>query len=206
MKTSNKFTSSRLFSAPFFFLIYNIPIWTGSVFLAKISAFLMIPFLAGFELTDYFDGFYARKKNEVSDFGKIFDPFADVILNLTIFACGFSSFSAQIGSYMPIVIFVFLIYREFSQSFIRMVAIKNGIAIAARKSGKLKTVFYIISGFLMIIIESAIRFGADLSRIADFSTLKNITVFFFFVSLLLSYISFIDYLKTFSSVLTRDKD
>ena len=89
MKTSNKFTFSRLVFAPVFFLIYNIPLWTGNDLLAKISAFIMIPLLAVFELTDYFDGHYARKNGEVSDFGKLFDPFADVMLNLTVFACSF---------------------------------------------------------------------------------------------------------------------
>ena len=82
MKLSNKFTLARAIFAPIFFLIFNIPTWLNSDVLSKISAFIMIPLLAVFELTDYWDGHYARKNGEVSDFGKIFDPFADVILNL----------------------------------------------------------------------------------------------------------------------------
>ena len=42
MKTSNKFTTMRVAFAPVFFLIYNIPLWTQSELLYKISAFCMI--------------------------------------------------------------------------------------------------------------------------------------------------------------------
>lgn len=199
MKTSNKFTFSRLVFAPVFFLIYNIPLWTGNDLLAKISAFIMIPLLAVFELTDYFDGHYARKNGEVSDFGKLFDPFADVMLNLTVFACSLKSSDSSMGSYIPLVIFVFIMYREFSQSFLRMVATRQGIAIAARKGGKIKTVFYIISGFAFLAVESAIRLGI-LDFSAYYSIVRYVLTGFFAVCLLLSYISFIDYLKNFSSV------
>ena len=198
MKTSNKFTFARLIFAPFFFLIYNIPLWTGDFLLAKISAFIMIPLLAIFELTDYFDGHYARKYGEVSDFGKIFDPFADVMLNLTVFICSMKSFDSALGGYMPMVIFVLILYREFSQSFLRTVATKHGIAIAARKSGKIKTVFYIISGFAMLGAESAIRLGLDIAFL--YPAIKIFLITMFSLCLLLSYLSFADYIKNFSSV------
>ena len=86
-----------------------------------------------------------------------------------------------------------------SQSFLRMVATRQGIAIAARKGGKIKTVFYIISGFAFLAVESAIRLGI-LDFSAYYSIVKYVLTGFFAVCLLLSYISFIDYLKNFSSV------
>ena len=157
-----------------------------------------MPLLAVFELTDYWDGHYARKNNEVSDFGKIFDPFADVILNLTVFACAVSS------GYMPMVIFILILYREFSQTFLRMAALKKGVAIAARKGGKLKTVFYIISGFFFLALESYRRFAfQSVSQASDEkiqSTLLVITHVLFVISLILSWGSFIDYLKSFYKI------
>lgn len=113
MKVSNKFTFARLIFAPVFFLLYNIPIWTGNKTLAFISAALMIPSLIVMELTDYWDGHYARKNNEVSDLGKLFDPFADVMLNLTVFISAMNSFDSKMGSYMPVIIFILIMYREF---------------------------------------------------------------------------------------------
>lgn len=208
MKVSNKFTVARLIFAPIFFLLYNIPIWTGNKMLAFISACIMIPSLIVMELTDYWDGHYARKHNEVSDLGKLFDPFADVMLNLTVFISALNSFDAKMGSYMPLVIFVLIMYREFCQNFLRMLAIRQGVAIAARKGGKVKTVFYIISGFFMLAAESFIRFGLveicnakfGIDFTAFYPCAKIVIQAFYVVCLVLSYTSFIDYLKKFGSV------
>ena len=111
---------------------------------------IAIPCLLFAELTDFLDGFYARKNNEVSDFGKLFDPFADVILHLTTMICYMFTFGSE-GGYMYPVLFMLLMIREFSQNFLRMVAAKQGVAIAARKGGKLKTVVYIVSGFYALL-------------------------------------------------------
>lgn len=208
MKVSNKFTFARLVFAPIFFLLYNIPIWTGNKTLAFISAALMIPSLIVMELTDYWDGHYARKNNEVSDLGKLFDPFADVMLNLTVFVSAMNSFDSKMGSYMPVIIFVLIMYREFCQNFLRMLAIRNGVAIAARKSGKVKTVFYIISGFFMLAAECFIRFGLvevfnvhfGIDVTAFYSYVKLVIQALYVVCLVLSYTSFIDYIKNFGSV------
>lgn len=198
MKLSNTFTTMRLVFAPIFFLLYNIPLWTHSELLCKISSFIMLPLLALFELTDYFDGYFARKNGEVSDFGKLFDPFADVILNLTVFLCATQSVSTEISTYIPLVIFVFILYREFSMNFVRMIAVSKGVAIAARKGGKIKTVFYITSGFFALLIESLLRLNIHIPYLLHF---KIVAVILFSICLLLSYISFIDYIKTFCKIL-----
>lgn len=194
MKVSNRFTLSRALFAPFFFLIYNLPLWLHSNTFSFASACILAPLLALFELTDYWDGHYARKYNEVSDFGKIFDPFADVILNLTVFACAVSS------GYMPMVLFILILYREFSQTFLRMAALKKGVAIAARKGGKLKTVFYIISGFFFLLIESYKRLSLSFIPENVCDILLCTVKVFFVICVLLSWGSFIDYLKSFYKV------
>ncbi|MBD5426992.1 MAG: CDP-diacylglycerol--glycerol-3-phosphate 3-phosphatidyltransferase [Treponema sp.] len=202
MKLSNKFTLMRVCFAPIFFLIYSIPIWTGSVLLQQISAYCMIPLLIIFELTDFFDGYYARKRGEVGDFGKLFDPFADVMLNLTVFLCAMTSVNRIFGGYMPSLIFVLILYRELSMNFLRMIASKQGVAIAARKGGKLKTVSYIVSGFFALAVESAIRLGYGLGGYG--SELHTVAVVLFSICLVLSYLSFIDYLRIFASILKKD--
>lgn len=202
MTLSNRFTLARAVFAPIFYLIYNIPVWFDSRILSVISACIMIPLLAVVEVTDYWDGHYARKYNEVSDFGKIFDPFADVILNLTVFLCALSS------GYMPFVLFVLIFYREFSQSFLRMAALKKGIAIAARMGGKLKTVFYIISGFFFLTLESYTRFAfpfiPDFVDVIIKAVLRYSTLTLFVVCVLLSWGSFIDYIKSFYSIIKKN--
>ena len=170
--------------------------------LQQISAYCMIPLLIVFELTDFFDGYYARKRGEVGDFGKLFDPFADVMLNLTVFLCAMTSVNRIFGGYMPSLIFVLILYRELSMNFLRMIASKQGVAIAARKGGKLKTVSYIVSGFFALAMESALRLGYGLGGYC--SELHTVAVVLFSVCLALSYLSFIDYLRIFASILKKD--
>ena len=202
MKVSNRFTLARAIFAPVFYLIFNLPNWLHSDILGIISACIMIPLLAVFELTDYWDGHYARKYNEVSDFGKLFDPFADVTLNLTVFLCAVSS------GYMPITIFVFILYRELSQNFLRMAALKKGVAIAARIGGKLKTVFYIIAGFFFLTIESYSRFHFSFipPKVDEIIRLcfHWSTISLFVICLILSWASFIDYIKSFYSLVVKE--
>lgn len=201
MKTSNKFTVARVISSPILFLIYFIPVWAkaepGSL-LAILSVAFSIPLLIIAELTDYFDGHYARLHNEVSDFGKMFDPFADVFLHLSMFTCFVFS------GYMPVIFYILILYREFSQNFLRMVAAKTGTAIAARKGGKVKTVFYVATCFVILAQESFIRLGF-INYFDSVQFLMNIFEYtrdgFFVICVLLSYISFIDYLKNFGKIL-----
>ena len=195
MKTSNKFTLTRIVFAPIFFILYFIPIWTG--LFTKASLLVAIPLLCFAEFTDYLDGHYARKHNEVSDFGKIFDPFADVILHMTTFFCLITSVEQGLG-YTPRFVFILIMYREMGQTFLRMVAAKQGIAIAARKGGKLKTVVYVVSGFYALFLELLVR----LELVPGcFGALKIAALCLFILSLILSYSSFIDYLIHFGKTL-----
>lgn len=211
MKTSNKFTLCRVIAAPIFFIIYFLPSWLGleNGSAISIASFcVLVPLLVFSELTDYWDGHYARKYNEVSDFGKMFDPFADVFLHLSIFTCFVFS------GYMPTVCFVLIFYREFSQNFLRMVAAKQGTAIAARMGGKFKTVFYVISCGVALGADGFVRTGiSDLlitSSIATKDTMEfvdkilhYVTYGFFSFCVLFAYTSFLDYLKNFGSVLKK---
>ena len=199
MKTSNKFTITRIIFAPVFFLLYFVTIWTG--LFPKLSIIIAIPLLCFAEFTDYLDGHYARKHNEVSDFGKLFDPFADVILHMTTFACLMFSANPEMTGYTPRFIFILIMYREMSQTFLRMVAAKQGIAIAARKGGKVKTVCYVVSGFYALFLEALVRF----EYIPEcFGVLKIICTCLFVISLVLSYASFTDYLIHFGKTLKQN--
>jgi len=196
MKTSNKFTLCRIILAPVFFILYFIPVWLKSEpssFISIASVCLLIPLLAYAELTDYFDGHFARTHGEVSDFGKMFDPFADVFLHLSTFTCFVFS------GYMPVIFYVLILYREFSQMFLRMIAAKQGTAIAARKGGKLKTVFYVASCFFALAHESVKRLG--FAEYLNLSVVLYIGYGFFAICVILAYVSFVDYLKNFGSIL-----
>ena len=84
-------------------------------------------------LTDYIDGQIARKRNQVSDFGKFLDPLADKLLTIaamTMF-CEWGIMSAWA--------LMLVLTREFAVTGLRLVAVGKGKVIAAGWSGKVKT-------------------------------------------------------------------
>src|SRR5574344_2977226 len=198
MKTSNKFTFARIILSPVLFVVYFLPVWMkaepGSM-LSTVSVCIAIPLLAFMEFTDYLDGHFARKHHEVSDFGKMFDPFADVIVHLTTFA------SFMLTGYMPAFLFILIVYREFSMNFFRMVAAKKGTAIAARKGGKLKTVTYVVSGFFSLLQEAFVRCGLDTLWHINMPVLHVVGICLYALSVVLAYASFVDYLVHFGKLL-----
>lgn len=84
-------------------------------------------------ITDFIDGYIARTRKQISDFGKFLDPLADKLLTLaamTVF-CQWGVFPAWA--------LMIVLTREFAVSGLRMVAGPKGKVIAAGKSGKFKT-------------------------------------------------------------------
>jgi CDP-diacylglycerol--glycerol-3-phosphate 3-phosphatidyltransferase len=187
MRLADKLTWLRGFLAPVFFLIYFIPVWTGCF--ARVSVFVMIPLLAFAELTDYFDGYFARKRCEVSDFGKIFDPFCDVLLNITVLFC------LTLSGYIPAFALLLIVYREFVINFVRMMALQKGVAIGARKGGKIKTVTYIVTCFYALSLECYRRLGFDLPPFT-----RGISAALTVICVALAYISLTDYLVCFKNL------
>jgi len=191
MKLANFFTSIRIFLAPLFFIFFFLPKWVG--FDAKLSVVILIPLFIFMEFTDFLDGYFARKQNTVSAFGKLFDPFADVFANLTVLYC------FVLSGYFPAILFLLVLYREIGIQFVRMLASKKGVAIGARKGGKTKTVLYIIAASFSLALESALRLGFDLNSFAPIA--RNINLLLYVIAVIVSVLSFIDYLVHFSSIL-----
>lgn len=85
------------------------------------------------EISDFLDGIAARRKNEVSDFGKLIDPMADVIFHLTLFLIFMSL------NLVPAWMVIVLVWREVAVSSLRLMASTDRrLVIAAAKPGKVK--------------------------------------------------------------------
>jgi CDP-diacylglycerol--glycerol-3-phosphate 3-phosphatidyltransferase len=83
---------------------------------------------------------------------------------------------------------------------------QKGVAIGARKGGKIKTVLYIVSGFFALFVDSALRLSLFSNDYFMFKNSKAICLVLFIICLLVSYISFADYLINFKNVLvSKDK-
>lgn len=85
-------------------------------------------------VTDFLDGYIARKYNQISDFGKFLDPLADKLLTIAAMVM-----FCQWGS-MPAWALMLILTREFAVTGLRLVAVGKGNVIAAGWSGKVKTV------------------------------------------------------------------
>ncbi len=88
------------------------------------------------EISDGLDGYFARKYKQVSDFGKLMDPYADSAFRLTVLF----SFAGSVHKWVPLWMVVVLLYRDLFTSVVRIFAMKRGVVIAARVSGKLKAI------------------------------------------------------------------
>src|SRR5471030_2418157 len=89
------------------------------------------------ELSDILDGVLARRLNQVSNFGKLLDPYADSTFRLS---CYFAFASNAHGHWIPLWMVMILLYRDLLVTVIRTFAVERGVYIHARASGKIKAI------------------------------------------------------------------
>lgn len=145
MTIANYFTLIRLLISPIFLLVYVYHEAFGIN--PFILPFILLMLLCISELSDAFDGYLARKYNQVTDLGKILDPMADSISHITVFLT-----FTQPPVNLPVpLIFIFL-YRDSVVSTLRTVCALRGFALAARISGKIKSVIQAVAAFTIIFL------------------------------------------------------
>ncbi|WP_315067450.1 CDP-diacylglycerol--glycerol-3-phosphate 3-phosphatidyltransferase [uncultured Clostridium sp.] len=138
MNLANKLTLIRIVLVPIFLIfiaVKDIPY--GSF----IATFIFI--LAS--LTDKLDGYIARSRNQITNFGKFMDPLADKLL---VTAALISLVEVHV---VPSWAAVVIIAREFAVSGLRSIAAAQGRVIAASWWGKIKTVIQIIAIILLLL-------------------------------------------------------
>ena len=197
MNLADKVTSARLILAPSFFVVYLLPGILPSFFALPMDGSLKgtvwsVPVLwvifVVSEITDMLDGMLARKRAEVSDFGKLFDPFADTLTQVSYFLC------FVIDGILPPLLFLAVLYREFSMLFVRNLMLRKGIAQGARLGGKIKTITYILAGALALLASSVIRLGFD-GELYRWLVIAARTAFA--VSVIIAIVSFLDYVSVY---------
>lgn len=145
MTLANYLTIIRLIISPIFMLVYIEHDYLGisALYLPYVLLFLMIIS----ELSDAFDGYFARKFNQVTDLGKVLDPMADSISRIGVFL----TFTLPPVSLPVPLVFVF-IYRDSVVSTLRTVCALRGFALAARRSGKIKAVIQAVVAFMILLM------------------------------------------------------
>lgn len=135
--------------------------------------------------SDWLDGYLARSRNEITNFGKFMDPLADKILVVSALIA-----LVELDA-LPTWVVVIIIAREFIVSGVRMMAATEGVVIAASYLGKFKTVFTMIAIVLFTIKDShtAGTFGSAMQ-----DPMWVISWAFMIVALVLTVVSMIDYI------------
>ncbi|MBZ9608265.1 CDP-diacylglycerol--glycerol-3-phosphate 3-phosphatidyltransferase [Clostridium estertheticum] len=132
MNLANKLTMIRIFLVPIFLVFMAVK---GIPYGRELATIVFIVA----SLTDKLDGYVARSRNQITNFGKFMDPLADKLL---VTAALVSLVELQIVSSWVAMI---IIAREFAVSGLRTIAASEGKVIAASKWGKLKTVIQIVA-------------------------------------------------------------
>lgn len=191
MNIVNLLTFIRIFISPIFMLVYieheNLGI--SSWFLPYVLLFL----LGVSELSDAFDGYLARKWNQVSDFGKIFDPMADSIYHISVFL---TFTQPPVLLPMPLV-FVF-IYRDSVISTLRTICAIKGFTLAARTSGKIKAIIQAVAAFIILALMIPFNF-----KIITQPQLSQFSTWVAMVAMIYTIFSGCDYLYANRSYIVR---
>lgn len=164
MGTANYLTFIRIFISPIFLIVYmyHLDLGIPSLFLPYVLIFL----LSISELSDAFDGYLARRYNQVTDFGKIFDPMADSISRLSYFL----TFTVEPVKLPVALIFLFL-YRDSVVSTLRTICALKGFALAARTSGKIKAGIQALAVFMVLMLMIPYTLGSlSAAELKTFST------------------------------------
>ncbi|MHB1660959.1 MAG: CDP-diacylglycerol--glycerol-3-phosphate 3-phosphatidyltransferase [bacterium] len=172
----NILTFSRILIIPvIFFLLF----FKEEVYGIYASIFFLLAIL-----TDFIDGYIARKKKLVTNLGIFLDPIADKLLVVTILIMLIPM------ERIPAWVVAIIIFREIFITGLRAIASEKGIVISAGKEGKWKTAFQMFGIFCLLIYYKHfyINFG-------------YIGLLLIFVSIIFSLISSYKYLKSVSGIL-----
>ncbi len=127
-------TLSRIFLIPFFvFTVQSYPILGAIVFSVA-------------SITDFLDGYLARRSGQITKFGIIMDPLADKLLVISALIV-----LVDMGR-IDVAIAIILIVREFLITGLRVVALSKDIVIPAEMGGKLKTTAQITAVLCLVLI------------------------------------------------------
>lgn len=149
MNLPNKLTLSRIIMIPIFILLLSLPLdfgaWDIGGTTLPIHHFIAAVIFIIASMTDWVDGYYARKYNLITNLGKFLDPLADKLL---VSAALIMLVEMDLAAAWIVII---IISREFAVTGLRLVAAGEGIVLAAGNMGKLKTATQMIAVIMLLL-------------------------------------------------------
>jgi CDP-diacylglycerol--glycerol-3-phosphate 3-phosphatidyltransferase len=101
-------------------------------------------------VTDFFDGYLARRHRTVSDFGKILDPIADKLMIVAVLIM-LAAMDRPVEESVPAWLVVVIVARETAVTIIRGIALTEGIVMQAEELGKYKLILQSFASFGLIL-------------------------------------------------------
>ncbi len=191
MNTANKLTITRIVMAIFIMIFLMIPweqfglsfptfIMSGKIlidtrYLAVGAIFLIAC------ITDFLDGYIARKEKSVSDFGACLDAIADKLLvNGLLVILAYNGF-------ISVVVPVIIITRDIVVDALRMLSAKEGVIVKANNLGKVKTILMMVGLTLLLFYNVPfelwnIKLDIILIYLATMMSVVSGTVYYFEIS------------------------
>ena len=182
----NLITYFRLVSIPFILVFY-----LSGMYILQLLAFIIFILAA---LSDFLDGYLARKLNQTSVLGKILDPIADKLLVILVFMMFINS--DLLNTYTTIGILI-ITAREIIVMTMREITAHQGVMIDVIKLSKLKTTLQFISLILLFLVS--------ITRSSNIQVI-NLTNTFIYATAIISLISLIIYIKTVHRNIIRKKE
>jgi CDP-diacylglycerol--glycerol-3-phosphate 3-phosphatidyltransferase len=179
----NSLSVSRIFLTPLLVVILLTRIEGKEIYGALIFVIAA--------LTDYFDGYFARKRNQVTTVGKLLDPIADKLLISSAFIS-----LVELGL-APAWMVVIIIGREFAVSGIRSIAASKGHIMPANWLGKTKTVAQVFTIVVLIVADTYSKSWLLFGRYTIHEPWLLLGRFLLWVTVTVSLISAMSYLMTF---------
>lgn len=162
MTTASKITLLRVAFIPLYMVLLYLSHGAPNLWMWLALAIFILA-----SLTDYVDGYVARKYNQVSDFGKFLDPLADKLLVIAamVVLCEWGRFPAWA--------LMLVLTREFAVTGLRLIAVGKGKVIAAGWSGKVKTASTMISLCVLMAFPTIIWLGGVVTALIVVTTVYS---------------------------------
>ncbi len=166
------------------------------------STIAFVLFVVG-ALTDWADGYYARKQGLVSNFGKLMDALTDKVFMVGLFITLLAAHKLPAWT-LPLLLLI--LSREFLITGLRLVAASSGVVLGAEKSGKHKTVSQIVAAILLLLAIAVRNDFPELLPVVVGDVLHLGGVVFFCIATLLTVSSGTQYMVKYWSIFTGQNE
>ncbi|MYC82661.1 MAG: CDP-diacylglycerol--glycerol-3-phosphate 3-phosphatidyltransferase [Acidobacteria bacterium] len=159
MNLPNLLTLSRIFAVPLLVVVLLTRVYNPERQVESLSVILATVIFLGASITDYFDGYLARRRRQVTTLGMLLDPIADKLL----ISAAFISL-VELG-WAPAWMVVIIVGRELAITGLRSIAARQGLTIDASELGKIKMVSQVLA-VTLIILSNLVFWLKPLSLVA----------------------------------------